>query len=171
MTAFNKTLKKLDSSVPTYIKKVGKFQLKKATYELNAHYHAEFPHTCSICGKPNIIDIYEIRNIKTGKLRDVGNVCIKKITNMRIGRWFDKYVTKHDRLLKWKPYIDGIEEVLKWRTLYSRPRSKLREMLYRLTEEHKNLTKKQREYFDEKFLEHLTPANRYAINEMDDNDS
>jgi len=112
---FEKALRRLEQSIPEYIKKIGKFQhenddwiisdwtiLPQRTYEI-----------CEVCGKEKIREVYYITSLKTNAIKKCGNICIDTITNQKIGRWFRLYQTRKKRIEDNKDAINWIAEILR----------------------------------------------------------
>ena len=98
-------LKELDDEVPQYIKDIGSFQYENNTYTLVNHYRSEVYLSCQICAHERIIDVYVIKD-QSGKLWNVGNVCIEQISNHKIGEWFKSYSLKRNNIENNRELLD-----------------------------------------------------------------
>jgi len=112
--SYEKCLKKLEDSIPEYIKKVGKFQHENQEWEL-----AEWKmlpraaETCRVCGKRPIKELFIIRNLRTNELKIVGNECIRKIASPKIANWFAPWEMRRERLERNKPLMEHVDALIR----------------------------------------------------------
>lgn len=109
VTRSDELLQELEESVSEYIKSIGKFQHENNNFSLVRHYRSEVYLNCEICGHERIIDTYVIKD-ESGKTWNVGNVCIEKLTNMKIKEWFENYQQKKDNIETNRELIDFSDE-------------------------------------------------------------
>ncbi len=102
-------LQELEESISEYIKSVGKFLHENNYYSLVRHYKSEVYLNCEVCGHERIVDIYVIKD-ESGKTWNVGNVCIEKLTNMQIKKWFEDYQKKKENIEANRELIDFSDE-------------------------------------------------------------
>jgi len=158
---YKQAIKKLENSMPQYLKTVGAFQWEGEDWEITDHHlipDDEPMQKCQCCGHYPIREIYYVTSEKIGETRIVGNRCIDSITNKKIAKIFKAYTRKINRTKKNKRYFDTIQKLLElWEEF--RPNfyvntyeaTKLYDMLNRLRD-YKNLTKKQKQKLD--FIQH-----------------
>jgi hypothetical protein len=111
MTKTDDLLEKLEKNLSDYIKTVGKFQHENNTFALVGHYHSDVYLNCEVCGHERINDIYVIMD-ESGKKWNVGNVCIEKLTNMKIKEWFESWQRKKDMFTKNRIAINYLDWLL-----------------------------------------------------------
>lgn len=97
--------------MPEYIKSVASFQFEGENYILVDHYRSDAYLVCEICGHERILDVYVVMDSR-GKKLIVGNVCIDKISNQKIRKWFASYKQKTDNIQKNRELIDQVSKIL-----------------------------------------------------------
>lgn len=112
MGRYEEALKELENSIPSYIKKVGRYQYENDSFTLIDHYDSEVFLSCEICGKEKIKEIFVIENTK-GRQFNVGNVCITNITSPRIKKWFIDYKKRQHNIKKNSDTINNLHFILK----------------------------------------------------------
>ena len=107
-------LKDLEQSIPRYIKAIGSFQHENETWTLIKHYTAKRGLSCQIvgCGHTPIKDIYVIRDSHGTELK-IGNICITKISNQKIGKWFADYKRKSQNIRKNRAMIEIVDGIIR----------------------------------------------------------
>ena len=111
MSKYEECLEELEESLPEYIRTIGEFQHENKKWQISNHYFVEKPDRCQICGHYPIKEIFEITS--TGNILKVGNVCINKITNTKIGKWYKTTYKKIEQLKQNKSKITIISGMLK----------------------------------------------------------
>jgi len=109
MSKSDEALQDLEESISDYVKSVGEFLHENNYYSFVRRYKSEIPLNCQICGHERIIDISVIKD-ESGKTFNVGNVCIEKLTNMKIKEWFEDYKRKKDSINENSELIDFSDE-------------------------------------------------------------
>jgi len=106
---YEQCLKRLDEKIPEYIKEVGAFQYENETYTLTDCYIADPHEQCQICGHFPIREAYVVTNTK-GEAFIVGNVCITRISNQKISKWYKEYRRRKETLQKNRHILDAIDK-------------------------------------------------------------
>jgi hypothetical protein len=135
--SYERYLKLLDDKMSEYIRSVGEFQYENVTYTVTNHYFSDDPKQCQICGHTPIFEIYVVTNTKSETFI-VGNVCIDKLSNKKIAKWYKEYRRRRDTLEKNKHLLDIIAK------LPDRWSPKTQKLAWRIGNGY-NPTKKQRE--------------------------
>jgi hypothetical protein len=138
MERSERALKELEESVPDYIKAVGMFQHENEVYHLVKHFESQDYLTCEICGHERILEVYVIAD-EHGKKRNVGNICINRISNQKIRQWFKNYQQKRHNIEKNHELINTVNEILERADAHALPIKisrqgidRLGNMLYRM---------------------------------------
>lgn len=133
MTAYEDAKRELESQLPEYIKKVGEFQYNNQTWRIKSIFKLKNSYAkCSVCGKPNIINVFTIENVKTREQQIVGNVCINNISNTKIEEWYMDNQKKLETLEKNRNLINITEKILDAESYYQLPFSISRKGVKRL---------------------------------------
>jgi len=111
MAKCDELLKELENNMSEYIKSIGKFQHENHNFALTNHYFSDEYLACEVCGHERIIEVFVITD-ESGKNLNCGNVCIEKLTNMKIKERYESWQRKKDNITKNCVAINYLTEVL-----------------------------------------------------------
>lgn len=111
--AYEECMKRLEASMPAYLKKVGSFIWDNKSWKISKHYILDFAcEKCQVCGHYPLKEIFEITTVK-GETIIVGNRCINNITSEPVAAWYKNHRRYAANLLKHKIDIHNINGILK----------------------------------------------------------
>jgi len=175
-TLYERTLKKIKDNFPLYLNIVGTFQSEGGEWRLTDYEKLEYDPTketyksCQLCNKFPIRELFYITNTKTNEILIIGNVCIDKITNMKISKIFKDYKRKLERIKKNEKYFNIIGDLL---TVYDNTPFDLYitdneiQQIYKMQdrlEDGKNLTTHQKKHLEE--ITNPPRTNKFAYQKL-----
>jgi len=111
LTKTDELLLELNKVFDAYVESFFAFEYENKIYRLVKSYVASPWTKCDICGNHPIKNVAIIRSGDGQELR-VGEKCIDHLTNRKTSKWFKKFRTKRENIMRNRKYINGLDSLL-----------------------------------------------------------